>query len=131
MYYQKKRWTSAKKSKYNDYYYDSKFEAGYAMELDILLKAGEIKGYDKQVTQDLYAYNFFEKKPVKIGRYKPDFVVYHNDGTTEYIETKGRMSEEFKLRWRIFTAMHAHDPNVRCTLILQGKKQWNPRKFYN
>ncbi len=48
--FKKKRLTGNKygavKQTYGDYAYDSKLEAKYAFELDILIKAGEVEKWD-------------------------------------------------------------------------------------
>jgi hypothetical protein len=115
MYTVKKQWTNAKKQEYNGFRYDSGFEATYAMFLDGELKAKRIKGYDRQVNLDLVVNNF------KICQYRIDFVVYHLDGTTEYVEVKGYQTDVWKLKWKLFEATYSEMPNVKLTIIQQGK----------
>ncbi len=98
VYYQKNKWATAKKQVYDGNRYDSGFEAGYAAELDLRLKAKDIKSWERQVKIPL------EVNGYHICNYFIDFVVYHNDGTTEYVETKGLASYSRKLKWMIFEA---------------------------
>jgi len=115
VYYQKTSWTTAKKTDYNGRAYDSKFEAGYAQELDLRLKAKDIKSWEAQKTLDLIINDYI------VGTYRIDFVVYHNDGTIEYVETKGYAFPAWRQKWKIFEAINSVNPNVKLTLIKQGK----------
>ena len=120
MYTEFKKWSVAKKQVYNGQRYDSKFEAGHAQELDLLLRAKEIKGYDRQVNIDLIVNGYL------VCQYRIDFIVYHNDGTTEFQECKGLASEVWKLKWKLFEALYSEKPGVKLTIIYQGKN-WRPR----
>jgi hypothetical protein len=112
MYYQKNNYyTNAKKQNG----YDSKFEAGYAQELELRKKAGDIKNWEAQKTLDLIVNKF------KVCTYKIDFIVYHHDGTIEYIETKGYATPVWRLKWKLFEACYSDLPNVKLTVIYQGK----------
>lgn len=101
---------------------DSKFEAGYAQELELRKKAGDIKDFEEQKTMELIVNGFV------VGTYKIDFIVYHNDDLIEYVETKGFATEVWKLKWKIFTAMYGEKPGVKCTVVYQGKG-WKPRMY--
>jgi hypothetical protein len=101
--------------------YDSKFEGSYGQELELRLKADEIKAYETHVRMPLMVNGYH------IGDYYIDFAVYHNDETVEYVETKGYATDVWKLKWKIFCATHEDDPNVKITLVMQGKKTWKPR----
>ncbi len=115
MYYIQKKWTNAKKQEYNGYLYDSKFEASYAQELDLRLKAKDIKGYDRQVNLDLIVNGYL------VCQYRIDFIVYHNDGTVEYVELKGLYSQMFIFKFKLFEALYSDKPDVKITIIEQGK----------
>ena len=73
---------------------DSKKERNVAMETDYLLKAGQIKGYSRQVSFPLYANGF------KICTYIADIVVDHLDGTKEIIEVKSWITDRLST-WRM------------------------------
>jgi hypothetical protein len=97
--------------------YDSKFEAAKAQELEILLKAKEIQGYDPHYRIPLIVNGY------TVADYYIDFAVYHNDETVEYIEMKGYPTDVWKLKWRIFCALYEDNENVKITLEMQGKQR--------
>lgn len=68
---------------YDGVTYDSTFEMRYAMRLDLLLKAGEIESWRRQVPTLLHGC-----RGGLIKRYKCDFLVAYSDGHEEYHETK-------------------------------------------
>jgi len=103
--------------------WDSKFESGYAQELQMRLKAKDIAGYDCHVSMPL------EVNGYHIGDYKIDFVVYNNDETVEYVETKGWADSAWRIKWKIFCAMHEDNPNEKITLVWQGKNHPKMRKI--
>lgn len=95
--------------------YDSKFEAGYGQELELRLKAGEIEGFETHVPIPLVVNGY------EVCKYYVDFVIFHKDETMEYVETKGYPSDTWKLKWKLFCALFEDDPNVKITLVMQGK----------
>lgn len=99
---------------------DSKFEAGKAQELELLKKAGEIKDFQEQVKIPLIVNDLI------VCDYWIDFVIEHNDGTTEYLETKGYATDTWKLKWKLFEALYSGKPDVLLTVEYQGKN-WRPR----
>ncbi len=113
MYYQKRRWSTAKKVNYDGYIYDSKFEAGYAAELDLRVKAKDIKSWEKQVTIPLVVNGY------KVCDYRIDFVIHHNDDTTEYVELKGVAFPTWRLKWKLFESLFGDRPGVQLTVIKQ------------
>lgn len=115
MYYLSKKWTTAKKQEYNGYRYDSGFEANYAAELDLRIKAKDIKSYDRQVNLDLIVNNYI------VCTYRIDFIIYHDDGITEYVETKGYQTDVWKLKWKLFESLYSDLPDVKLSIIQQGK----------
>lgn len=95
--------------------YDSKFEAGYAADLNLRVKAKDIKGFDEQVVLDLNVNGY------RVCTYKIDFIIYHNDGITEYVETKGYADKYWRLKWKLFEALYSDRPNTKLTVVFQGK----------
>lgn len=91
------------KVEYNNYIYDSGLEARKAYELDVLKKLGEIKSWERQVVEELCSYG------VKICEYWVDFKVYHNDGTSEFIETKGYETAIYRLKKKMLLAKYAKE----------------------
>lgn len=120
MYQTKNYYSNAKKTEYNGYLYDSKLEASYAADLDLLIKAGEIKSFDRQVNLDL------EVNGYVVCQYRIDFIIHHNDDTLEYVETKGVATDVWKLKWKLFEALFCDKPDVKLTVVYQGKN-WRPR----
>ncbi len=116
MYSQRYSYYKVKKQGKND----SKFEAGKAQQLELLKKAGEIRDFQEQVKLPLIVNNLV------VCDYTIDFVITHNDGTLEYLETKGYATDVWKLKWKLFEALYSSDPNVLLTVEYQGKN-WRPR----
>ena len=102
MYFQKrfqKNKYGAIAKEYNGIIYHSKLEAQYAAELDLRLKAKEIKGWRRQVKISLDVNGFH------ICNYYIDFVIEHKDGTEEYVEVKGFQTEIWRLKWKLTEAL--------------------------
>jgi len=81
--------TNFKKTKYNNvrqtygsYNYDSKKEARQAAELDLLVKAKQIKSWERQFKISL------DVNGKHICNYYCDFRIENNDGTYELLEIK-------------------------------------------
>tara|TARA_R100001086_G_scaffold215640_1_gene131783 strand:+ start:683 stop:1030 length:348 start_codon:yes stop_codon:yes gene_type:complete len=91
--------------------YDSKKEMYYAMELDLLQKAGEIRYWTPQVKFELEAYG------KKVCTYTVDFKVRHKDDSAEYIEVKGYWTSTARLKWKMFSAkMAQEEPEAKLTI---------------
>jgi len=114
-YFQKTRWTTAKKQIFNGIKYDSKFEAGYAQELTARKKAGEILGFKTHVKIPLIVNGY------TVCDYYIDFIVDYPDGMKEFVETKGYPTEVWKLKWKLFEALMENIPNTRLVVEMQGK----------
>jgi hypothetical protein len=103
---------NAKSTTYNDQFFHSKGEAGYCMELDWRIKAGEIQSYERQVKIDLTV------NGVHITNYFVDFRVINKHGGVEYHEYKGMVLGEFMIKWRLFQALIDEiDPGAELILI--------------
>ncbi len=87
-------------------------EKRYARNLDLLLAAGQIR-----------AWAFEPRKFVLAPRttYTPDFCVEHNDGSIEYVETKGYLRPAASVRFKV-----ARDrwPEYKWTMIRWNRKAW-------
>ena len=119
---------NAKRQTYNGYNYDSKFEAEYASELDLLLKAGEIKAWDRQFKVEMIAFNE-HGEPVMRKNHKIDFRVHHHDGTFELIETKGVETEDYKERRRWLEKLWLpENPNYTYTVVKRGRSYYPAKK---
>lgn len=117
-----KSWGGAKKQVYNNQRYDSGFEADYAVQLDLRLKAKDIKGWERQVKIPLDVNGYH------ICNYYIDFVIYHNDGTKEFVETKGYATDIWRLKWKLFEALFSYKPDTKLTVVKQ-KDNFRLRKL--
>ena len=113
MYYTKRgNKYGAKSTIYNGVCYHSKKEAGYAQELDLRVRAKDIKSWERQVRIDLKVYG------QHITNYYIDFVITHNDGSLEYVEIKGFSTETWRLKYKLFEAIfNKEQPGVVLTII--------------
>ena len=118
----------AKRTDYGGNVYHSKFEAGYAEELDLRLMAKDIKGWERQKR---FSFNFVKKhgdwvltdksiagkEGFHITDYILDFIITHNDGTKEFIEVKGVEMPAWKMKWKMLCALYEDVPDVKITLV--------------
>ncbi len=72
--------------------FDSRKEAEYYNELKLRLQARDLKGFCLQPT-------FILAPGLK---YKADFIVFNNDGTTEVIDVKGFKTKEYITKKKVF-----------------------------
>ena len=91
---------NAKSTIYNGIIYHSKKEAGRAQELDLLLKAKEIKKWERQIPIDL------KVNGEHICKYYVDFKVTDKHGIIIWEEVKGFMTEVYRLKRKIFEATY-------------------------
>ena len=82
----------AVKTQIDGHTFDSKKEADYYCELKLRLQSGDIKGFCLQPV-------FILAPGLK---YKADFIVFHNDETTEIIDTKGFKTKEYITKKKVF-----------------------------
>ena len=89
----------AKRTEYQGEVYDSKLEAGVAMQLDMRLKAGEIVAVERQFQVVCIPYTKDGRPmPTLAVRHKIDFRITHHDGSYELIEAKGLELGDYKFR---------------------------------
>lgn len=84
---------------YNGRTYDSKLEARYAQDLDLLKKAKQIKDWEGQyrIKLDVNGYH--------ICNYIVDFKVTMPDGSIELHEVKGFRTSTWELKWKLTEAL--------------------------
>ena len=87
-----------KSSIYNGITFHSGFEASYAAELDLRIRAKDIVRWERQVKLDLKVNGHH------INNYFIDFIAYYPDGSREFIEVKGMELEPWKTNWKILEA---------------------------
>ena len=83
---------NAKKTKIDGQVFDSQKEAEFYNELNLRLKAGEINGFCLQPV-------FILADSLK---YKADFIIFNNDGTSEIVDTKGFKTKEYIVKKKVF-----------------------------
>lgn len=98
----------AKRTEYNGRIYHSKKEADYAAELDLRVRARDIKDWVPQVPFKMVVNGEL------ICTYIMDFVLTHIDGTTELVEIKGKVTDTYRLKAKL---LHALYPELRYTVI--------------
>jgi hypothetical protein len=88
----------AKKTMVNGKKYDSLKEGIKAMELEMLKKHKQIKDFESHKKIELYGVN-----GTRVCNYFADFVITHNDGTTEILDVKSKITATpvFKLKWHL------------------------------
>ena len=106
----------ARKTDFDGIKYDSKFEASYAAELALRIKARDIAGWRRQVRIPLVV------NDEHIADYWIDFILQHNDGSEEYVECKGFETRDWKLKFKILEAMLKNDPTKRLTVVKQNRR---------
>jgi hypothetical protein len=114
MYLQTKRYNKFNNhtSVYNNNYYDSIKEADYAQELDLRVRAKDIKSWRRQIPIELKVGEY------KICTYILDFEITHNDKTIEFIEIKGFETAIWRLKKKLFEAIYLPvHKNTRYTVI--------------
>ena len=82
----------AKKTSIDGHVFDSKKEAEYYCELKNRLRANDISGFCLQPV-------FILADGLK---YKPDFIIFNNDNTTEVIDVKGVKTKEYIAKKKMF-----------------------------
>lgn len=93
---------NSKKIQVDGITFDSKDEAKYYEALKIRKAKGEILNFELQPRFTLT--NSFKKngKTYRAITYTPDFTVYHNDGSVEYVDVKGMTTQQGELRIKLF-----------------------------
>ena len=97
--YQEYQKNKSKRSKYgaiktriDGHTFDSKKEADYYCELKLRLQSGDIRGFCLQPI-------FILAEGLK---YKADFIVFNNDGTSDVIDIKGFKTKEYITKKKVF-----------------------------
>lgn len=93
----------AKKQEFQGRSYMSKKEAGYAQELELRRKAGEIIEINPQfkLSLDVNGYH--------IANYYVDFMVILSDGSKELHEVKGFETDVWRMKWKLTEALYQNE----------------------
>ena len=87
------------KQNYNGSRYDSKKEATFAQQLDLRIKAKDIKSYERQYPLELRVNGKL------ITKWKIDFKVINKDDSITFYEVKGFETYDYILKRKLFEAM--------------------------
>jgi len=82
--------------------FDSKDEAKYYEALKIRKYRGEIENFELQPKFTLVDGFKKDNKTYRPITYTPDFVIYHNNGSEEYVDVKGMTTQQGELRIKLF-----------------------------
>ena len=109
-----------KKSKYNAQHiwkdglcFDSEKEADYYDSLKVLTKAKAIKGFCRQPEFVLQEGN----EEIRAITYRADFIIFHNDGTYEIVDTKGYEPEQWKRTEKMFRLKY---PELKLRIVKEA-----------
>ena len=82
--------------------FDSKDEAKYYEALKIRKYRGEIQNFELQPKFTLVQGFKKNGKTYRAITYTPDFVIYHNDNSEEYVDVKGMTTQQGELSIKLF-----------------------------
>jgi len=86
-----------KKTEYDGYTYDSKFEASIAEDLDLRLNCNEILHWERQYKVEMWACDHTGTPKIK-KTHKIDFRVHELDGSYTLLEAKGFETPDYRDR---------------------------------
>lgn len=100
------------------HYHPSILEAGVCNQLLAKVKDRTIKAYQYQPKYPLYVNDKL------ICTHYPDFFILHNDGSTEIVEAKGIIKAVWRIKKKLFEALH---PDIPYRIITKGTNYDNFR----
>lgn len=106
---------NAKKVTVDGIQFDSQDESNFYLHLKELKRKGKLKDFELQPEYELLP-KFVNAKgktilPIK---YKADFLLFHNDGTTEVVDVKGFETADFKLKKKLFEYKYDQSLTLMC-----------------
>jgi hypothetical protein len=87
-------------TEYNGFKYHSAKEAKHAQELDLLVRVGELKSWQRQVPFPL------KVNSIVVAKYVMDFVTEDMQGNKTCEEVKGMWTDVAKLKRKLFEALY-------------------------
>lgn len=107
--------------------FHSKLEASYYQELKIKKAAGIVKDFSLQPKFLLQPPFNHEGMAIEGITYVGDFLITHNDGSLEVVDTKGAETDVFRIKKKMF---HYYHPHLKLSVVRanNGKKKLNNRK---
>lgn len=109
---------------YDGYSYHSRLEAQYAAELDLRVRAKDIKSWERQYKVSL------DVNGKHICNYFVDFRILHNDDSYELVEIKGMETNEWKLKRRLLEAIYLPEHPDTIYSVIKQQSTWrnfNPK----
>lgn len=117
---------NAKKTVVDGITFDSKDEADFYLHLKELKRKGKIKEFELQPQFELLPkFTNPKGKTILPINYKADFLVRHNDNSTEVIDVKGFETADFKLKKKLFEYKY----NQSLTLMCRAPKYLAPQEW--
>ena len=107
----------------DDHVFPSILESKFYVFLKKNIKGLSIKSFENQVTSELQ--EKFKKygKSIRAITYTPDFKLTYNNGDVIYIDTKGKVTEEFKIKQKLFDFKFPQD-TLLCINYDEKEKIW-------
>ena len=107
----------------DDHVFPSILESKFYVFLKKNIKGLSIKSFEIQVTFELQ--EKFKKygKSIRAITYTPDFKLTYNNGDVIYIDTKGKVTEEFKIKQKLFDFKFPQD-TLLCINYDEKEKIW-------
>jgi hypothetical protein len=106
----------ARKTMVDGHKFDSQAEARHYIMLKQEQKDGKIASFELQPTIELQPKFKYKGEAVRAIKYKADFLVYHHDGTQEYIDVKGMRTQVFNMKWKMLKYKLQDEPNIKLTI---------------
>ena len=99
--------------------FDSKDESKYYEALKIMKYRGEIQNFELQPKFTLVKGFKKNNKTYRAITYTPDFTIYHNDGSAEYVDVKGMTTQQGELRIKLFNYFYK---DLKLSIIARSLK---------
>ena len=99
--------------------FDSKDEAIYYEALKIRKYRGEIQNFELQPKFTLIQGFKKNGKTYRAITYTPDFVIYHNDNSEEYVDVKGITTQQGELRIKLFNHFYR---DLKLSIVARNLK---------
>lgn len=99
--------------------FDSKDEAKYYEALKIRKYRGEIENFELQPKFTLVEGFKKDNKTYRAITYTPDFTIYHNDGSVEYVDVKGMTTQQGELRIKLFNHFYR---DLKLSIVARNLK---------
>ena len=99
--------------------FDSKDEAKYYEALKIRKYRGEIQNFELQPKFTLIQGFKKNGKTYRAITYTPDFVIYHNDNSEEYIDVKVMTTQQGELRIKLFNHFYR---DLKLSIVARNLK---------